>query len=233
MNRSGKFTLIELLVVIAIIAILAAILLPALGKARSRARDAKCLNNEKQIGLALPQYTSDSRGWLPPRTTGATYFTGGYVKWQSMLLPYLDSTRDPYVGGGNAYCDIENSIILRPRGVFACPAAPPRTNWGAHYGINNYMSGGARGTQASGRVRYPSLRMIVADASPDSSVGNGVSKRDDLSNVHVKESGPNVLYLDGHVRHQPLESIVEVGFTNTNITNGRYFWGQQVTGEVL
>jgi prepilin-type N-terminal cleavage/methylation domain-containing protein/prepilin-type processing-associated H-X9-DG protein len=119
-RRSPKvgFTLIELLVVIAIIAILAAILFPVFAQARSKARQAMCLSNMKQVGLAFAMYTQDydenlcplyMNGPATPSTTtevaegGLLWYKEDYLKtWHKFLLPY---TKNVF--------------------VFKCPEAPP------------------------------------------------------------------------------------------------------------
>jgi len=90
----NAFTLIELLVVIAIIAILAAMLLPALSKAKQKAQQASCVNNLKQLGLALAMYDGDSNDRLPPGNPAWGLNFGQYGGYNTSLadlggtLPY-------------------------------------------------------------------------------------------------------------------------------------------------
>ena len=74
--KKSYFTLIELLVVIAIIAILAAMLLPALSKARNVAQRIACVNNLKQVGTVFLFYTNDCNDWMPPR-----WYAGDGLAW--------------------------------------------------------------------------------------------------------------------------------------------------------
>src|SRR3954464_3747138 len=89
MRRRG-FTLIELLVVIAIIAVLVALLLPAVQSARESARRTQCVNNLKQLGLAIQSY-SDVNGSLPPTgSNAANSSTVNDFSMKARLLPFME-----------------------------------------------------------------------------------------------------------------------------------------------
>jgi prepilin-type N-terminal cleavage/methylation domain-containing protein/prepilin-type processing-associated H-X9-DG protein len=140
-NRSAAFTLIELLVVIAIIAILAAILFPVFAQAREKARQAGCLSNLKQIGLATMMYVQDYDetypcGWHPTNPGGNEWRS----MWRVCLQPYIQkfgNQNDPY-----------DSSQFSTSTVMSCPSQPANSSFGpTSYGYNVARSGLTNGWQ--------------------------------------------------------------------------------------
>src|SRR5271163_2768251 len=161
-NRSA-FTLIELLVVIAIIAVLIALLLPAVQAAREAARRSQCLNNLKQIGIAIANYESTFKLYPPGKglaySAAAVPGVAGYARWSvlSQLLMFIEQgnlynsinfylpPETPGMAGAvpfmPAYQDPNRENMtasLTQVAAFLCPSdAPPVSTWP---GGNNYLA---------------------------------------------------------------------------------------------
>lgn len=163
--RSPAFTIVELLVVIAVIGVLVALLLPAIQSAREAARRTQCLNNLKQLGIALHNYVSAEKHF-PPGSVAKTYagepsHPQTFYRWSSLahLLPYMEnqSVRDLldlslplYMpGAGYPIADRNKSGVAQVLREFLCPSdlgQPVKTQWGPTNYVACAGSGAGGGT---------------------------------------------------------------------------------------
>jgi len=186
-----RFTLIELLIVIAIIAILAAMLLPALNQARARARRTDCLSSEKMLGMLFINYSDGSSGFLPAVTTDDG------TSWRARLALF---------NGTPGATEDEREAALGKAG-YSCKtntALHPKKGVTMNYGMNDRVAWYQTQFAKINQFKYPSLLCLSSDGTYtdvgwNSWYNNHIDEATSaFMTVHGTSGLAQILFLDGH-----------------------------------